>query len=139
MLWLFYTIVEGDESKVECNKCATKISRGRKDQKLGNGSMLPHLMKHHPDDYKKYEEAKEAKDAFELEEAKQKKNSQIMVGPQTEYTIVKPSLDVLQYYEEDPSSKTLLACQVGHCTEKFAKDLTLEALKRHLYTHWNID
>ena len=144
VIWLFYKTLEGDMSKVKCNKCARIISRGRKNQKLGmlgNGGMSPHLRIHHPYEYKKYliaKESKDTKEAQEAEEAKQKNNKTTMVGPKIEATHTRPIFDVLQYYEEDPTSKLLLACQVGHCTEKFVKNMSLEALKAHLYSHWNV-
>ena len=81
VLWLFYKPIEGDMSKVKCNQCARVISRGRKTQKLGNGSMSPHLRVHHPYEYKKYLLAKESKDAKEANEAEEEKLNNSVLGP----------------------------------------------------------
>ena len=119
-LWLFYETLGENTFKATCKTCGKEISRGREERRLGNGNMLPHLKRYHPDEYKRYVEVKEAQEAREC-------------------SVMRPAINVLQYFEEDSLDKLLISCQVGHCTEKFRKDLTPEALKGHLFTHWNAD
>ena len=135
LIWRFFTTVDNDYSKAQCNQCDTRLSRGKLATNMSNASMAPHLKAFHQKEYQMYQKAKEAKLALKNDILHRK----LKVIPDIKDNKDGMQFNIQNYFEEDESNNSLLACQVGHCTLKFPKHSTDDSLKGHLHSHGNVE
>ena len=135
LIWRYFTTVENDISKAQCNHCNTRLSRGKLGTNMSNASMAPHLKAFHKEEYKMYQEAKEAKLTL--------KNSitdiKLKGIPNPKFSNQVMTFSISSYFEEDESDNSLLACQVGYCKLKFPKHSSDDTLNAHLHGHGNVE
>ena len=105
LIWRFFTTVDKDYSKAQCNQCDTRLSRGKLATNMSNASMAPHLKASHQKEYQMYQKAKEEKLAL--------KND--VLHPKLKVILdVKDNKDGMQfnirkYFEEDESNNSQLS------------------------------